>query len=162
MTGEEVDSEAVSLVFAGLRRPLNGKIMWAGKNIWDDIGRFRRRVRYLSEIPELFPSFTVRENLSFYTELFNLKGTLQNRNIDLDNPEELASFLSPPDCFAVKLITFLLAKRPLLICAYLLATDSDSRNQKFQEQLRKALDDSQLLITFDNQELKLADRNLYL
>lgn len=152
--------EALGLVLAGLRRPREGKLLWRGKDIWEDTDKFRKSVRYLSSAQEIFPAFTVAENLSFYTELFGLSGVLrQEAKPDLGT-EEIASFLDRPDRFLLKFTTFLLAERPLLICAYPMESVARTKFEKYQRNLRENLKPTQMLITLDTVRHELADSHL--
>ena len=56
-------------MLVGLLRPTRGHVRFDGRDIWDDIVGYRRRVGYVPEEPNLYPYLTGREYLELVGRL---------------------------------------------------------------------------------------------
>jgi heme exporter protein A len=67
-------------LLAGLARPNEGDVLFAGQNIHGDSGASKRHVGFASHSTFLYAELTVRENLRFTARLFGLRNA--ERSID--------------------------------------------------------------------------------
>ena len=68
-------------MLVGLIQPTRGQVRFDGRDIWDDIVEFRRRVGYVPEEPNLYPYLTGREYLELVGRLRSLPAGLLERKI---------------------------------------------------------------------------------
>jgi ABC-2 type transport system ATP-binding protein len=68
-------------MLVGLIQPTRGQVLFEGRDIWDDIVEYRRRVGYVPEEPNLYPYLTGREYLDLVGRLRSLPSPLLERKI---------------------------------------------------------------------------------
>jgi ABC-2 type transport system ATP-binding protein len=68
-------------MLVGLMQPTRGHVLFDGRDIWDDIVAYRRRVGYVPEEPNLYPYLTGREYLELVGRLRSLPDPLLGRRI---------------------------------------------------------------------------------
>jgi ABC-2 type transport system ATP-binding protein len=68
-------------MLVGLVQPTRGHVLFDGRDIWDDIVGYRRRVGYVPEEPSLYPYLTAREYLELIGRLRGLPERLLDRRI---------------------------------------------------------------------------------
>jgi ABC-2 type transport system ATP-binding protein len=68
-------------MLVGLIQPTRGHVLFEGRDIWDDIVEYRRRVGYVPEEPNLYPYLTGREYLELVGQLRSLPAGLLHRKI---------------------------------------------------------------------------------
>lgn len=68
-------------MLVGLLQPTRGHVRFDGRDIWDDIVAYRRRVGYVPEEPNLYPYLTGREYLELVGRLRNIPERLLDRRI---------------------------------------------------------------------------------
>ena len=69
-------------MITGLVAPSNGRVMYDGRNVRDDLVEFRRHLGYVPEEPHLYPFLTGREYLELVGRLRGLPNRLLARKID--------------------------------------------------------------------------------
>ena len=69
-------------MLAGLVEPTEGKIFFNGEEIWKDINKYKERIGYLPENPELYPHLTAYEYLLLVGRLRKIKENLLKEKID--------------------------------------------------------------------------------
>ena len=80
-------------MLVGLLRPTRGHVRFDGRDIWDDIVGYRRRVGYVPEEPNLYPYLTGRE----YLELVGHLRSLPDRQLGRRLTRLLTLFSLEPD-----------------------------------------------------------------
>jgi len=68
-------------MLVGLIQPTRGTVLFEGRDIWDDIVGYRRRVGYVPEEPNLYPYLTGREYLELVGQLRSLQAGELGRKI---------------------------------------------------------------------------------
>jgi ABC-2 type transport system ATP-binding protein len=69
-------------MLAGLVEPTEGKIFFNGEEIWKDINKYKERIGYLPENPELYPHLTAYEYLLLVGRLRKIKENLLKEKIN--------------------------------------------------------------------------------
>jgi ABC-2 type transport system ATP-binding protein len=80
-------------MLVGLLQPTRGHVRFGGRDIWDDIVAYRRRVGYVPEEPNLYPYLTGRE----YLELVGRLRGLPERRLDARIRRLLTLFSLEPE-----------------------------------------------------------------
>ncbi len=60
-------------MLAGLIEPTQGKIYFNSEDIWKDINKYKERIGYLPEYPEIYPHLTAYEYLLLVGRLRKIK-----------------------------------------------------------------------------------------
>jgi ABC-2 type transport system ATP-binding protein len=103
-------------LLVGLIQPTRGHVCFDGRDIWDDIVGYRRRVGYVPEEPNLYPYLTGREYLELVGRLRSLPAGALNRKITA----LLGLFSLEPDSHSPLSSYSKGMRQKVLICAALL------------------------------------------